>query len=87
MPSDDSRLLGEILLRLKDVTAKSGLSRSTIYRRIAAGTFPAPLALGPGTVRWRLSDVDAWIEGLSVATRDDRDGKREEAPRKTASKG
>lgn len=59
--------LGERLLPLKDVELKTGIKRSTIYRRISAGTFPAPLSLGPGTVRWRLSDVDAWIESLSKA--------------------
>lgn len=64
---DGTQALGERLLRLSDVEEKTSLSRSTIYRRIQAGTFPAPLDLGPGAVRWRLSDVDAWIAGLSVA--------------------
>jgi prophage regulatory protein len=64
---DGTPALGERLLRLPDVEEKTSLSRSTIYRRIQAGTFPAPLELGPGTVRWRMSDVDAWIEGLSAA--------------------
>ena len=35
----------ERLLRLRDVKQKSGLGTSTIYRRIADGTFPAPRAL------------------------------------------
>ena len=64
---DGTHALGERLLRLSDVEAKTGIKRSTIYRRIAAETFPAPLSLGPGTVRWRLSDVEAWIEGLTAA--------------------
>lgn len=64
---DGTHALGERLLRLADVEAKTGIKRSTIYRRIAAETFPAPLSLGPGTVRWRLSDVEAWIEGLTAA--------------------
>jgi prophage regulatory protein len=56
--------LGERLLRLKDVQQKVGLGSSTIYRKIAAGTFPRPLSLGEGTVRWRLSEIDAWIGDL-----------------------
>jgi prophage regulatory protein len=31
------------ILRRKQVQARTGLSRSTIYARIAAGTFPRPI--------------------------------------------
>jgi prophage regulatory protein len=54
----------ERLLRLRDVKQKTGLGSSTIYRRIADGTFPAPRSLGPNTVRWLQSEVDAWIKSL-----------------------
>jgi prophage regulatory protein len=30
------------IIRLKNVLARTGLSRSTIYRKIAEGTFPCP---------------------------------------------
>lgn len=50
------------LLRLPDVTRRTGLSRATIYRRIAASEFPAPRTLGPRMVAWREADVSAWIE-------------------------
>ena len=30
------------IIRLKTVLARTGLSRSTIYRKIAEGTFPPP---------------------------------------------
>lgn len=36
-------------LRLPAVERRSGLTRSTIYRRIEDGTFPAPVVLGGGT--------------------------------------
>jgi len=55
------------LLRLPDVEAMVGLKRSAIYARIAAGQFPAACALGGGAVRWRASEVQAWIKGLPVA--------------------
>jgi prophage regulatory protein len=54
----------ERLLRLRDVKLKTGLGGSTIYRRIADGTFPPPRSLGPNTVRWLQSEVDAWIKSL-----------------------
>jgi prophage regulatory protein len=52
----------EQLLRLPEVRAKLGLSRSAIYRLVAAGKFPQPLKLTPRTIAWRLSELDSWIE-------------------------
>jgi prophage regulatory protein len=65
----DSRdnLGGERLLRLPDVMAKTGLGRSTIYRRITDGTFPNARKLGEGAVRWKQTEIDAWIDSLPVA--------------------
>jgi prophage regulatory protein len=57
------------VLRLPAVKAKTGLSRSTIYARVAQGTFPAALILGPNTVGWLEADVEAWIEKQITATR------------------
>lgn len=50
------------ILRLPDVKARTGLSRSTIYLRIAAGTFPRPVALGGRAVGWLAAEVQEWIE-------------------------
>ena len=49
------------LLRLKDVKARTGLSRTTIYRRIGAGTFPRSEPISEGLVAWYESDIDAWV--------------------------
>jgi prophage regulatory protein len=57
------------ILRLPAVKAKTGLSRSTIYARVAQGTFPAALILGPNTVGWLEADVEAWIEKQIAASR------------------
>jgi prophage regulatory protein len=54
----------ERLLRLREVKEKTGLGSSTIYRRMADGTFPVPRSLGPNTVRWLQSEIDAWIRSL-----------------------
>lgn len=58
---------GDRLLKLTDVTARVALSRAAIYRRVNAGEFPSPVKLGPTSVRWRKSEVDAWINGLPAA--------------------
>lgn len=49
------------ILRRKQVEARIGLSRSTIYERIKAGTFPAPISLGAKSVGWIESEVDEWL--------------------------
>ena len=54
------------LLRLPEVTEITGLSKATIYRRLAAGEFPAPVKVGPKSIRFRADDVEAWIAGLPV---------------------
>lgn len=49
------------LLRLRDVCEIVGLSRSTIYSRMADGRFPTPLRVSGRAMRWRTSDVAAWV--------------------------
>jgi prophage regulatory protein len=58
------------LLRLPQVKNTTGLSKSTIYARIAEGTFPAQISLGPRLVVWLESDIQTWIsEQVSAASR------------------
>ncbi len=49
------------VLRLPVVKARTGLSRSTIYLRIAKGTFPPPISLGARAVGWLESDIEEWL--------------------------
>jgi prophage regulatory protein len=49
------------ILRRKQVEARTGLSRSTIYLRIARGEFPAPVSLGSRAVGWASDAIDRWI--------------------------
>lgn len=49
------------ILRRKQVEARTGLARSTIYDRIKGGTFPAPISLGEKAVGWIESEIDAWL--------------------------
>ena len=57
--------LNHKLLRLPQVKQTTGLSKSTIYARIAEGTFPKQIALGPRLVVWVESDIQKWI-GLQI---------------------
>jgi|TARA_B100000780_G_C20712712_1_gene283296 predicted DNA-binding transcriptional regulator AlpA len=38
------------------------VSPATIYRWIKEGNFPKPLRLGANMVRWKASDIEAWIK-------------------------
>ena len=50
------------LLRRRQVEEITGLSRSSIYRLMQEGEFPRPVRVGPGAVRWKASDLAAWLE-------------------------
>lgn len=47
----------------------TGLSCSEIYRRIAAGTFPAQVILGPKSVVWIESEVMDWCDARVAESR------------------
>jgi len=49
------------ILRRKEVEAYTGLSRSTIYDRVRAGTFPAPIQLGPQSVGWIETEIEEFL--------------------------
>ena len=48
-------------LRLPEVLARTGLSRSTIYVRLEQGRFPRPVSLGSRAVGWIEAEVDDWM--------------------------
>ena len=50
------------LLRLPDVIAATGLSRSSLYSRIQTGSFPAPVKIGLRASAWPANEVASWIE-------------------------
>jgi prophage regulatory protein len=57
------------LLRLPKVIDRTGLSKSTIYSFILAGTFPKPISLGERAVAWQESDISEWIEKRIAASK------------------
>ncbi|MBX9801988.1 MAG: AlpA family transcriptional regulator [Caulobacteraceae bacterium] len=52
------------LERLPAVMARTGMSRSWLYKEMAAGRFPKALKIGSAS-GWKASDVDQWIESLT----------------------
>lgn len=51
------------LLRRREVEARTGLSRTSIYRNMRNGSFPAPIRVGPRAVRWLEQEIEAWLAG------------------------
>jgi prophage regulatory protein len=61
------------ILRRRATEARVGLQKSAIYQRIKEGTFPKPVVLGPRSVGWISSELDAWV-AQRIAERDAKDG-------------
>ena len=57
------------VIRLPEVEAKTGLKHSSIYNRIAEGTFPRPVRLGSNSRGFVEAEVDDWI-AARIAERD-----------------
>lgn len=57
------------IIRLPEVKARTGLSRSTIYLRISRGQFPPPVSLGGRAVGWVEAEIQAWIHAQIDASR------------------
>lgn len=57
-----SPLAEERLVRLPEVKRRTGLSRSSIYRKMDARRFPQSVPLSENAIAWWDSDVAAWIE-------------------------
>ena len=66
-------------LRTRDVLRITSLSRATLYRRIAARRFPAPVHLGGRACGWPTAAIQDWIsdpEGYSAPAAEDSEGIR-----------
>jgi prophage regulatory protein len=54
-------------LRLPQVKESTGLSRTSIYRKIATHEFPRPVRLGPKSVAWIEGEIQQWMSGLELS--------------------
>lgn len=63
----EAATLSDALLKVQTVTAITGLSASTIFRKTAAGQFPEPIRLGTRCTRWNSGRVRAWLAAQDAA--------------------
>jgi prophage regulatory protein len=50
------------IIRIRTVLARTGLSRSTLYRKMNEGTFPRQVRISVHGTGWRESAINRWIE-------------------------
>ena len=56
--------------RMRSILEVTGLSRTTVWRRVRDGSFPAPVKLGEPPSRavgWRIVDVEEWLRARKSA--------------------
>ena len=59
------------ILRLKAVLQRTGLCRSTMYRKMESGTFPRNVQISTRCVGWRESAIEAWLRNPMFYSVDD----------------
>lgn len=65
--------IDEIIIRIKELTRRTGISRAGVYQKLDPRSkyhdpaFPRPLRLGANSVGWKLSEVLAYIDGRDRA--------------------
>ena len=57
----DDNDISNRLLRLKEVCELTGFKKSFVYKQTRFGDFPAPMKIGLKSVRWKLANVQSWI--------------------------
>jgi prophage regulatory protein len=58
-------------IRLPEIMRRYPLSRTTIYRLIGLGQFPAPVKISSRSVAWPESSVEAWAQAKLGAAQGD----------------
>ena len=58
-----------VFLRLPDVKAVTGLSKTSLYALIKEKSFPAPVRLSPRAVAWVKSEIRQWAVERVQASR------------------
>jgi prophage regulatory protein len=59
------------IIRIKTVLERTGLSRSTLYRKIGSGSFPRQIAISQRCAGWRESAVREWMKNPMFYNVDD----------------
>ncbi len=56
-------------IKLPTVMDLTGYRRTSIFDKVAEGSFPAPVKLGPRAVAWVSEEIEEWMDAR-VAERD-----------------
>lgn len=70
MSPENSPTAGRRLLRPREVMARIGCSRVTLWRWVREGRFPPPIHPGPNFTAWPEDEIENYIDSL-IAARDD----------------
>lgn len=65
--------MSDRILRQAEVEHRTGLSRTSIWRRERDGDFPRRRKIGNGTVGWLESEITEWIRSRPVVAVGDGD--------------
>lgn len=49
------------LLTRRQVEARFGIAKTTIYRLMRSGAFPEPVRIGARAVRWPEHEITSWL--------------------------
>lgn len=60
------------LVTVRELTTRSTLSRSTIWRKVQTGDLPPPIQLTPTRIAWRESQIVAWLDARTPVQHDAR---------------
>ncbi len=60
------------IVRINTVLDRTGLSRSTLYRKVQDGSFLKQIKLSERCAGWRESAVNAWLKNPMFYSVDDR---------------
>ncbi|MBF7054790.1 helix-turn-helix domain-containing protein [Halomonas sp. KAO] len=51
---------GELFLSVRQMAARYGVGRTTVWRWVSEGRLPTATSLSPGCKRWKLSELEAF---------------------------
>lgn len=60
--------MNDAMLRQPEILRRTELSRTSIWRKVRAGDFPAPRVLGPNSIGWPESEITAWLNSCPRQT-------------------
>ena len=64
IPKQDDPLAKLQQLNVRQVADLLGVHPRTVWRLVSSGDLPKPIKIGPKIVRWRVADLESYLESL-----------------------